>query len=171
MIITAVLFGAVWAWTYVIARRRAGLPLLEQEPIAPVPWTILDAVLMLVLLFLINSALYMAAVRSGALPATLSANAPPDQMATTIFLFSLSCLAALIITLMLVPLRTGATYRQLGFDNRTIARDISIGVTAFFILVVPVLLTQLILTLLWKETSHPLVGLLSDDPSAKFFAM
>ncbi|GAH16902.1 unnamed protein product, partial [marine sediment metagenome] len=82
-----------------------------------------------------------------------------------------SCLGALIITLMLVPLRTRATLGELGFDKHTVRRDIAIGTTAFFVLVVPVLLLQLILTLLWKETSHPLVGLLRDDPSLKFFAM
>jgi membrane protease YdiL (CAAX protease family) len=171
MSVGAVLVGSAWAWSLIARRRKQGLPALDLEPAPPVPWSIIDVVIMLMLTFLINSILFAIAKRRLGLPEALVPDASPEQMATVIFLFSISCFAALLLTLWIVPMRTGATWRDLGVVERPWSRDITIGVIAFFALAVPVYLIQVILTLLWKETSHPLVGLLREEPTTWFFVM
>jgi membrane protease YdiL (CAAX protease family) len=171
MSVAAVLMGSAAAWSYLARRHRAGLPWLALEPARPTPWSIVDVIIMLALTFMINTMLFLIAVRYFGLPNTISQDATPLQTATVIFLFSISSFAALTLTIVIVPLRTGATMDDLGIGWHRAGHDIIIGVTAFFALAVPVYGIQLILTLIWKETQHPLIEILRAEPTMKFFVL
>ena len=66
--ISVVFLCAACAWSLILRRRRAGLPVLDQRLARTVPWSIIDVVIMLALTFSINSVLFMIAARFMDLP-------------------------------------------------------------------------------------------------------
>lgn len=161
-------FG-VTGWANALIRRLRGEPLLPLEPRQPAPWTLLDLLVVLGAFVLIQVAAALA-VRA-ALGGEISLeNAGPRQLAALVLAQGVANLATLAVAAAVVLLRARATMRDLGFSSAQLASDVALGVSAFFMLALPVLLLQGLLTQ-WYPSEHPLVKMLRESPNSLLFAI
>ncbi len=157
---------AIGTWTIIAVRRRAGLPILRQQPAYEAPWTLIDVVAMLALTATTHALLQWSLAASNS-PA--SENDPAAALVQRLLLFSIASLISFAIMLCFVPLRTGATLRDLGFRCDRLWNDLLTGLIAAPTLLVPVLCIQMLLTQIWKPSQHMLIKLLQESATPTVF--
>jgi membrane protease YdiL (CAAX protease family) len=154
-------------WLLAIDRRMKTGSILPAEHRRPVPWRLLDLLLLAVLgLFTVLAAQFAGAVVLG-IPlgnADLPDLEPWQRMG---MLLMFSC-ASLLIWLMAVGIcrtRAQATWRDLGLDPAKFAFDVQLGFGAFAMLVVPMMLVHLVaLAIFGDDELHPFIELIAADP-------
>lgn len=152
-------------WQAGFKRLAQGLPLLEYRKREPACWGLLDVGLIFVAILVIVSAAtgYVSSLKGIEDASELTAMNPQEQSAI-ILAFGLS-------TLLATALSVGwlwARFQRLdGFEMEHFWQDVELGFRWFFMLVVPILLLQLLLTR-WFPTNHPIVDMLRDSGDLSF---
>jgi membrane protease YdiL (CAAX protease family) len=167
-VLALVVFG-VAGWIQAAIRRRRGEPLISFEARRPAPWTFFDllAVFVVYVAVQLGAALVVRAIFGAA--ASLE-KATAEQLTALLLaqgtanLLAASCGAAIALS------RAGAKPRDLGVSWKDAARDVRLGVGAFFMLAMPVMLLQAALTH-WWPSEHPLVLILRNNATWLLFVV
>ncbi len=172
MLITVILvsMAACGMWTQLIRQLWRRESPVAWEPAPPVPWDLLD--LCMVVGQLVGfSFVFMGLVTTWyAAPASGSAvKATLEQSTASVLAQALASLATLVASAAWILLRHRVTWRELGFDDGTIVRDLRLGVRAFLILAPPTYALQLILVQ-WFKSEHPVVKLIRERPDGVLVA-
>ncbi|MGI8982123.1 MAG: CPBP family intramembrane glutamic endopeptidase [Pirellulaceae bacterium] len=165
------LLGFCVCWGLAIAKLVHRQPLLAYEPRRPVPWGLIDLVLVVVIL-------YVAAKVSGYLfrgefgPQAGTEDNPFTLHQNMLIILADTAMkvAVMLIVTPLIMLRTGCTWRDLGVVPKEAGRDICIGLAAFCMLAPIVYAIQAGLTLV-RPYEHPLIEMLTKTPDLQLFAM
>jgi membrane protease YdiL (CAAX protease family) len=76
----------------------------------------------------------------------------------------------LLVSLPLMALRPGTSWRSFGWSLATLGRDVRLGLIGFVMLAPPVYAIQGVLVYFWKPSEHPLMEMFKGTPDAAFFA-
>lgn len=159
--------GSLAMWLLAVRRLRAGEPLVPFEPRRPVPWGVVEFVLIIALYFMI-----------GGLAAWLFTDTfdvvPESQVPTLQGMLALGLASLLVIGCGAVLIRgvAGATWRDLGLSRRHLLSDVLLGLAAGLAITAPVYAIQSILTTLMKfESEHPLIEMVERDRGFTIFAV
>jgi membrane protease YdiL (CAAX protease family) len=163
--------ASVAGWAVAFARLVGGRPAVSFQPRRAVPWGLIDLAMVLVVLLALQ--LMMFPVLHQAFGVDLGRGLdelPAQQQVIVLTGAAVSSLAALLISLALIWLRTAANRHDLGIRWVKLAYDFRLGLISFAMLIVPVFGIQYILTQ-WMsmETKHPLVELVQENPQAGYF--
>lgn len=150
------------AWFSALRRRCAGRPLVEYEPRRPVPWGLVDLLLLMPLLG--PKLAGFVAPLFGSEPAV-----PPPLTPQLILGNVVIGLLLVVVSVTFVAVRIPVTPASFGLSVRKFGADVWLGTVTFVMLGPPVLLLQFVLTR-WFPTHHPFDTLLRDDPSWTNFA-
>lgn len=162
--------GSLVAWTVAMSRRYDGRSFLPHESRRPVPWGLVDLFLLIVMLLVVQLIFVTSAKSVWGISLTdeLSEMLPIDQ-AKIMALFSLATFVTWLLGMKWMRWRQDASWLDLGWQRKTVVKDVRIGVFAYLMLITPVFAIQFILTR-WMETKHPLIELLRENPDPWFFA-
>jgi membrane protease YdiL (CAAX protease family) len=162
---------AIAAWSQVLRRLAAGRELVAWEPRRPVPWGLTDfgiAFLLLIAFGLMAHLWLVPWPEPGS--ASVVERFEPEQRATAVLLQMLATAAAASISVLLLTLRYGLTWRDLGGAPARVGSDLRLGCLAFFVLAPPTYLLQLVLVQ-WVESKHPIMELIADQPDRWLIAI
>ncbi|MCU0962287.1 MAG: CPBP family intramembrane metalloprotease [Pirellulaceae bacterium] len=152
-------------WWSLWWRRERGEPWVPFEPRRPVPWGLLDLVLVVTLLLAVNTlALAVLMESGGGEPQRVPVLDERAVWAQAVI--SLIVMAASAVSL---GLRYRTTARDLGIVAARLAHDVRVGVLAFLALGPPTYLLQMLLVQDF-ESKHPLVELLREQPRLSLVA-
>lgn len=161
-----ILAGTCLTWTVSIVRWWHGESIIRCETRQPIPWGLLDIGLTFVcLLVLLSVALQLLSGWLGLRPGAEWSAVPPHRRALLMLAECLVNIGTVAASIMLIKVRTSATWRDLGVVGRKLSADIKLGVTAFVMLAPPVYILQWILVQ-FSESKHPLIELLKQDPDS-----
>lgn len=167
----AIIIGFFVCWFLAIVRLSRGQPLLAYEPRRPVPWGLIDLILVVVVLILgAFGSSYLLKSQFG--PGAGTENQPFTLQQSMLIIMADTAMKAgtMLIVTPLIMLRTGCTWRDLGIVPKEAGRDIAIGLAAFCMLAPIVYTIQAALTLL-QPYKHPLIDMLTQNPSVQLFAL
>ena len=164
LLFSLVVLACLGAWAGIAARLSRGDALVPLVSRRPAPWTVVDVVLIVVAYVLLTTAIGWALTRSdGAQPDEDPAKA--IEAYTTIRLLSASALSniiAVVFSIGLLSIRTGAARNDLGFPGGQLAGDLLLGGAAFAAVSVPIYALQFALTRFFPSR-HPVVSILEID--------
>lgn len=163
MLVMGLLAGSLFLWWQAFKKLASGSPLLKAESRKPVPWGMVDLIVIFIITFGALVAGQSLAYRLFDIP--LLGNDEemnPHHLSVAIFSSSLSLLGACLVTVILLIIR-GASWRDLGLQVRMMFSDVKLGGAAFVMLAPPMYFLQFLLTRLWPS-EHPLQTLLLEDP-------
>ncbi len=163
----AILTGAVYSWVVAALRLQRREPILDYAARRPVPWGFVDFVFV-VIVFVVVATIARSVTLLLHLETATKDNDSVVPNLTALLTFSLVSLASCGLSLWVISLRTGADGHNFGWRPRQISVDLGIGVWAFVFLIVPVFAIQYVL-LKFFEPAHPIIDLLRQDSSRKFF--
>jgi membrane protease YdiL (CAAX protease family) len=144
-LVVAAVAASLLAVTWIVRRRRAGLPVVAARPHEPVPWSGIDVLQAL----LIHVAVAFAGVAGLAEDAPLAIRLAVSCLATAVgTVFSLAYLIA-----------RGASLADLGLGDLRPAEDLRLAVGGLALVVAPVLAFAYAVNL-WVPYEHPIVDLL-----------
>ena len=155
-------------WVLAADRMVQGRPVLQAEARRPVPWNLVDLILMLLLGI---SAMVMSTWLTTTwfdLPAAGDwrlRDLQPKQQMRMLVSFSVTTLIALTLTLLVVRLRAKAVWRDLGWDAGKVWSDVQLGMAGFFMLMAPMLIVHFVAQKVFPtEEMHPFIEVIIDDP-------
>ncbi len=158
-------------WLLAADRVMHGQPILEAEPRRPVPWTLVDLLVIAGLGFSLVLISQWLNLRRYDLPAgewELS-DLAPDQRIGLLLSFSVTSLVVWALALAVCRGRALASWQDLGLNLNQAGRDLRLGVTAFVMLVVPMLTVHLIAQrLIPGDETHPFIEIILGDPQARY---
>ncbi|MFN0016798.1 MAG: type II CAAX prenyl endopeptidase Rce1 family protein [Pirellulaceae bacterium] len=167
----AIILGFFVCWGLAIAKLVRRQPLLTYEPRRPVPWGLIDLVLLVLVLFvLLNVSGYLL---KGQIVRGEGVDRPPltlQQNMLLIWADTAMKVGTMLIVTPIIMLRTGCTWRDLGVVPKEIGRDIAIGLAAFCMLAPIVFAIQAALTQI-QPYKHPIIEMLTNTPDVPFFAL
>lgn len=157
-----------WAWLKLLVKVHRGQPILEHEPGCSRPWGLADVVVAFAILstsqaFAGISVAYARGIKS-------LTDAPPEEQAMLLGAVSLATVLAFFAALAWLRFRYGPISTALGFVRPLKGSDVHLGL-ATFLLLAPVVYGIQSILVRWSDTAHPLIELLKDDPSPRFFAV
>ncbi len=154
-------------WLRAFKRLAGGRPILPWAERRAVPWSageMLLCGLAGVLLVLVTQKAVGAWVALPEGPWQLEDLTPVQQIAM-VLAFSISSLLTMVVSGLLLRGVAGATWSDLGLERGRWWEDVLLGIGAYAMLVVPMLLLHILVQRLTKLTEqHPFVDLLSNDP-------
>jgi membrane protease YdiL (CAAX protease family) len=154
-------------WLRAFKRLARGRPILPWAERRAVPWSagaMLLCGLAGVLLVLVTQKAVGAWVALPEGPWQLEDLTPVQQIAM-VLAFSVSSLLTMAVSGVLLRGVAGATWSDLGLERGRWLEDVRLGIGAYAMLVVPMLLLHILVQRLTKLTEqHPFVDLLSNDP-------
>ncbi len=157
------LYGSARLWVYSVDRWVRGEAVVPFEPRRPVPWGLIDLLLMFLLTILFVTLAQRLAVAYGKIPLDAGLAAfKPHELALLMLASSGATLASCLAAMLLAKLRAGGTLRDLGLVAAEFASDVKLGATAFVMLAPPMYLLQIALTQIW-EYEHPVQDLLEQQ--------
>jgi membrane protease YdiL (CAAX protease family) len=157
------------AWMVAVERWRRGLPLLEYEARRPVPWGVVDFIFAILACAAAQASAVVFIMWWNGIDATSGLASVPLSIRTGMMIAeSLATLAGLALAVGGVRLRTGATWHDLGWSRRALARDMLAGAAAFVLLAPLVYALQLLLTQ-WIPDYHPVLEALEQTPTVSLF--
>lgn len=170
-IIVSVILASIYLWALAIVRWRQGLPIIPCEPRRPVPWGLVDLLLIVLLAIFTIAGAQVVAVQWWNIPLTGDASKlSARQFAILMLAGSLAELAVCFASISLVQIRAGATRVDVGLVASEFRRDVQLGATAFLMLAPPMYLVQIALTQVW-EYEHPVQDLLEQQTSLSMLAV
>lgn len=144
-LVVAAVAASLLVVTWIVRRRRAGLPVVAARPQEPVPWSGIDVLQTL----LIHVAVAFAGVAGLAEEAPLAIRLAVSGLATAVgMVFSLAYLIA-----------RGASLTDLGLGDVRPAEDLRLAVGGLALVVAPVLAFAYAVNM-WVPYEHPIVDLL-----------
>ena len=169
---TAIL--SLGACAAVVTRWRRGADPLPYEPRRPVPWTGLEAGLLVLLGLTVPDVVTVLVL---GIDGSLAEMASP-AIARLLLLSGISKLIFILFATAMLVLRTGAQAGDLGLATRAAQRlaDVRLGMICFFIALAPVYAIQIGLLALqswlgWEPALHPIGRVLTEDPSMQMLAV
>ena len=171
LLVFLILSASAWAWWRALTRLAAGTRLLAFEPRTEPPWALLDLLLAFFLMF--GCQLFAAGVLAARFRIRVAdgmAGLSVNAQAAVLLAVALATLAAFLLSVAAVRLRTGASGMDLGIDRTCLMSDLQLGGVAFLMLAPIVYGIQMVLVLRF-ESKHPLIVLLQEDPDPKFFVL
>ncbi len=154
-----------YGWLTAVNCWRRGKSLLGCWPRRPVPWGLVDIGLTLICLVVLLASAVQILFRIGGIPAGTAWTRMPVEFRTWMMLAeSLVNVAVVVFCLLLIRLRVGATWKDIGVVSALLRADFMLGVFAFIMIAPPVYLLQWMLVQ-WFESKHPLVELLQQHPN------
>ena len=157
------------AWVAASNRVRAGRELLPWTTRRPVTWGLLDVIIGFILFLIFE----IAALQMLGLPidvATGKVDLEPSQQAKVLVLMALGRLAAMLMSVLVLVVRTHARSDDTGLGWRHATADIRLGATAFVMIAPPIYYLQNVLTnVFWPNAAHPLVDVIRDSPTLPLF--
>lgn len=161
-------------WVLAFRRMRAGQPLLPWTPREPAPWNLVDLLsVAIVFLLAISAASWWMSFDVDPKAAELELeDLPVDQQIGILASIACASMFALMISIAIVRLRTGATIRDFGIDTTSILSDLRLSIVAFTMLTLPMLAIQGTLTLLIQpEDRHPFIDMIMESPDFRFLGV
>lgn len=162
---------SIAGWIAALVRISSGRSVLAYTTAFRVPWKFIDIAIVFVLAFIaIGVAQGIVVV---ALEIDLSDSVEEMDIGTqlnVIGAFSIAVLGILPFAVWLVSLRSGASLRDLGWSLDHVVDDLRIGVLAFAMLSVPVLIVQYTLVQFFPS-QHPFIKIIVEDPQPKYFGI
>jgi membrane protease YdiL (CAAX protease family) len=167
--ILAVFAASVLLWIRMLARWRAGAPILPAEPRTAVPWKIFD----LYLVFLLYVAAQWVAARlvvhfTGPVPG--SDDLSSEFLTTVLASNTLANLLVVLASITYLRLRCGGAIGDLGFLPWRPRQDVTVGLLTFVAALAPVFAIQFLLTR-WFKSEHPVQLLLSENSSPRVLVL
>ncbi len=170
-IATAAFVASGVIWAVVASRLHRGDAIVPLEPRRPVPWSLVDLVLVLMAQVLFTT-LGRILLREGwqiELPEDFRQLDPANLAAVQLATIAATS-ATLIFAIALVRLRTGATASDLGIRLRRGGYDARLGAVAFVAFAAPIYALQAALVHFFP-TQHPLIDLLQSHPNSWTFVV
>jgi len=169
LVVACFLAASLCGWVAVLKRWARHEPLLERTPRAEVPWGLADLLVTLLLLGL-TQAWAVQRVRSTIpiAPGLEFEDWDVSTRAALLFLTSIATLLTFLAAAVWLFLRYRVTAAEIGLPRRSILQDLVLGGTVFLLVAPPVFGLQSVLVLFF-ESRHPLLELLKEDPSPRFF--
>ena len=164
LVILVVVSGSCAGWVIVFRRMSRKQPVLLRVQRRPAPWGLLDLLLATLLLMtfqLLNA--FMLTKELGIDPARGWDKLPLSDLALVLFCEPAVNLAAIVIALTAIGLRTKARLPDFGVTLRHARQDLWLGAVAFMMLALPVYGLQRVLTI-WFPYEHPLISVLQKHP-------
>ena len=156
-------------WFLAFRKLSLGQTLVPREDREQVPWQAID---LLGTAFVVAVSLLVAASQvSDSYGMTLDSpdNWTAEQHLAIIFGSSCAKLVGTLIGLFVIWIRVGASLLDFGFSISRIAYHISLGLIWFVMLIVPVTLTQFVLTDLFPAADqHPFIEIILADPNPQY---
>ena len=169
LIAAAAIVGSIVIWAGVIARTTRGQEIIPLEPRRPVPWALLDLLLIFMAYLLFNglAGLMLREVWNIRLPDDIR-DMEAEHIAPLQLGYMAVALATLVFGVALTRLRVGATTSDFGLSLRRIHYDFALGLAGFIALAAPVYILQAILVYFFP-IQHPLIDLVQAQPDAETF--
>jgi membrane protease YdiL (CAAX protease family) len=161
------------AWTAVVNRRRAGLPVVSLTPRRPAPWRIVD--LLIIAIFYVLATFALQAVLSliasaanwtnsgGVRPARADQAASPTELAIALAASIAANLATAGFAILWIFSHTDATLEDFGWRRDKVREDLRLGLIAFAAIATPIYGLQALLSQFVKE-QHPIIEVLLRQP-------
>ncbi|MCA9149322.1 MAG: CPBP family intramembrane metalloprotease [Planctomycetales bacterium] len=146
-------------------------PLLAAVSRRPVPWTILELLLIGLLGFITLQVAYIVAQHSFGLPTNLSdlEAMSPRQQITMTATFGIASLLTWVLAMLICRGVAKASWSDLGLATPNLTHDLKIGLAGFAMLSVPMLSLHMLLHLMFQGSEqHPFIELLMKDPQIGF---
>lgn len=173
IVVMAILAASGVSWTLAIVKlfSRPKRPLIEWSPRRPVPWALIDLVIV-VAIYILAAFLAGGALRNwaGLQDITDETTLTLDERQWLVLANVAISLAVVLFGVPAIVARTWATSRDLGLVVRELASDLKLGVIAFVMLAPPVYLVQGILVQFWPS-KHPLMEMFRGTPDVSFFVV
>lgn len=157
-------------WYVALSRLYQRQPVLTHEPRRLPTWGLIDLILVVVMMIVAMGVLMAVAQISGV---NLSASLQGDDNRGRLYLMLISSLGQITAAALIggfIVLRTGCSWRDLGFSLRELGRDLRLGAAAFCALAIPTFAIQGLLTRFWPS-EHPLIESLKVDRDPQFLAI
>ena len=160
-------------WFLAIDRVVHRQPIIAWSPRRPVPWTILDLLMIMLLFIVLGSAAPLAiGAYYGLPPQEMQMDAPDltaGQRVALVAGFSISTLVLWLVSLFWMRGHAGATREDLGWSPIQRTADLRLGLAAFLMLVVPMLgIHYLALQLFPSEEVHPFIDIVLQNPRVEY---
>jgi membrane protease YdiL (CAAX protease family) len=169
LIVCGAIVGSIAVWATAAARIRRGEELIPLEPRRPVPWALLD-LLMILMAYVFFTGLASLLLREfwefplqGDLRDLKAEHIGPLQLS-----YVAQVLATLTFAVVLTRLRVGATTFDFGIAPRRILYDFALGAIGFVALAAPVYALQATLVYFFP-IQHPLIDLVQAQPDPGTF--
>jgi len=147
------------------------LPLVRWNPRRPVPWAMID--LLLVVVVYVFASLLVSTIlhRGGYLGGGDAENYSLAERQALIVGNVAVSLLIIAAALPLLMLRSGAGLCDLGWKLSSFFSDVRLGLIGFIMLAPPVYALQGLLVYFWQPSKHPLMEMFKEAPSAGFFVV
>jgi len=191
-----VLMTGIWSWLVVLAKaavtwrwlpgplaarleaalKSAGLsprlPLIAWNPRRPVPWALIDLVILIGVYVVGSLAVSAILHRTGWIEGANEVQKLSLEQRKVFIVGNLAVsVFILAIGLPLVSLRTKAALRDFGWSLADVWNDLRLGCIGFVMLAPPVYALQGLLVYFWKPSKHPLMEMFKGTPDDSFFAL
>ncbi len=158
-------------WLLALDRLFKGHSLLDLEPRRPVPWSLVDLLLIGFVGFAVLTITQLACLKQLDLPKGNwdLADLSPGQQVYVLLTFSASSIVTWAVAVIVCRWRSGASLRDLGWDPNRWQRDCGLGLIAFVMLIVPVLSIHFIAQKAFPtDETHPFIDLIMNDPKLAY---
>jgi membrane protease YdiL (CAAX protease family) len=171
LIVILAIAASVSIWAIVIHRLRCGKEVIGFEPRRPVPWMLVDLVLVLMayFLFMLLARWLLQDLWHIELPGDIRELRPEDLAAVQLSSMAAS-LATVIFAAILMRWHSGATASDMGLPLQHWRHDLVLGLVGIGALAAPVYALQALLTQMFP-TQHPLIDLIEAHPDPWAFVV
>ena len=167
ILMTSLLISCVACWIVAAGRLRNGLPLVGWERRSAVPWNLIDVLcaIFLQLVAIVGGAAVFAATSGMSFEAMEEGTELSVSQQIVMMMFvELAMVLAVVLSVGHLIFRARAKPKDMGLSTSRLSHDVAIGVVAFLMLTMPVLLLQAGLGILFPDAGqHPFVELLREQ--------
>ncbi len=166
-----ILIGSLIAWIAALDRWQRGLPLVAWQPRRPVPWRLLDVLVIAVMgMMVVTAGQALVAHRHGiALNRLEIEQLSPQVRLDILSFFSISSLLVMVLAAAYLRLIRHAEFFDIGWSWRGGMRDVAIGIMGFLMLIVPMLLIHALARwLLGSQETHPFIDIILQAPRLQY---
>ena len=176
---TVVLAISVAAWVRIVGRLRTGQPIVPLQPRRPVPWRVVDLLMVAAFYVLANQAFWkvfsLIASRfsgtGGDLSATLASGpSDPTELAVKLAASIAANLTTVSFALLWIFSHTDATWADFGWRHDAVRDDVRLGLLAFVAIAAPIYGLQALLSQLVTE-KHPIIEMLTERPTGVLYVL
>lgn len=163
--------ACVLLWVLAFERRSHGFPVVRWTPRRPIPWSILDLLVLAVIFVIVIAGTRQVANLVFDIPLTLSdpETMSPKEKLDLLTIFSASELVFLLVSIVYLMWRPNASGTDLGWDRRYVFHDLGVGIAGYVMAIVPMLtLHALMQWLFGDEEKHPFIEMILTDPDPRY---
>lgn len=166
--------GSLVLWVLAADRAVQERPLLGAEPRRPVPWTLLDMLIVAfasITIMLVSQAYNQRRLKLPTEGDFRLKDLSPAQQDGLLQSFCVSGLLVLLVSVLVLRFRPPSTWRDLGINRETFFADVRLGSFAFVMLFFPMTLIHLVATYLFPvEQQHPFIEAIREDARYELLA-